>query len=185
MKTRKIKESIKNEVIDFIKTFLISAVCVFVCVNFVIRPVRVKGSSMYPTLKDGEYAFSNIIGTKISEFKRFDIVVIYLQDRNEYLVKRIIGLPNETISYVNDQLYVNGEYVEEPFLNTEYKESYDGLFTEDITEITLGDDEYYCLGDNRPNSRDSRYYGAFSKSQFTSKGIFVLYPFESIHLYTW
>ncbi len=185
MAKRKIKESVKNEAIDLIKTFLISAVCVFVCVNFIVRPVRVKGSSMYPTLKDGDYAFSNIIGTKISEFKRFDIVVIYVPEKKEYLVKRIIGLPNETVSYEDDKLYINGEYVEEPFLDTEYRNEYDGTFTEGVTEITLGDDEYYCLGDNRPNSRDSRYYGTFSKSQFTSKGLLILWPFSSMQLQTW
>ncbi len=182
---RRLRPAVKNDVKDFIKTFLITAVCVFVFVHFVASPVRVKGSSMYPTLKDGEYGFSNILGTKVSEFKRFDIVVIYIEEKSEYIVKRIIGLPGETISYDNDQLYINGEAVDEPFLDTEYKNSYEGTFTEGVEEITLGEDEYYCLGDNRVNSRDSRYYGTFSSKQFTSKGILILWPLSSFNLLTW
>ena len=182
---RRIKASIKREIKDFVKTFLITAVCVFVCANFIVRPVKVKGSSMYPTLQDSEYGFSNIIGTKISKLNRFDIVVIYIPEKKEYIVKRVIGLPNEKVSYVDDQLYINDQPVEEPFLNTEYKNSYDGTFTDGVLETTLGDDEYYCLGDNRPNSKDSRYYGPFSANNISSKGILILWPLQSINLLTW
>lgn len=182
---RRIKASIKREIKDFVKTFLVIAVCVFVCANFIVRPVKVKGSSMYPTLQDSEYGFSNIIGTKISKLKRFDIVVIYIPEKKEYIVKRVIGLPNEKVSYVDDQLYINDQPVEEPFLNTEYKNSYDGTFTDGVLETTLRDDEYYCLGDNRPNSKDSRYYGPFSVKNISSKGILILLPLQSINLLTW
>ena len=115
-----------------------------------------------------------------------ELVPQELEDREkEYIVKRVIGLPNEKVSYVDDQLYINDQPVEEPFLNTEYKNSYNGTFTDGVLETTLGDDEYYCLGDNRPNSKDSRYYGPFSVKNISSKGILILWPLQSINLLTW
>lgn len=179
------KNNIKKEVLGFIKEIIISAVIIFVLVNFVVRSVQVEGSSMYPTLVDNEIGVTNVIGRKFGQIKRFDIVVIYIQDKNEYIVKRVIGLPNETISYRNGQLYVNDQKVEESFLDTEYVKNYQGQFMNDISPIQLGDGQYYCLGDNRPVSRDSRYYGPFNESQIISKGVLVLFPFERFGLKTW
>lgn len=172
-------------VFEYIWTIISALVIGVVCAHFIVRPVQVKGSSMYPTLKDGEYGITNILGTYISGYSRFDVVAIYIPEHDEYIVKRIIGLPGETISYHDDQLYINGEAIEEPFLNNDYEEEYEGKFTTDIEEITLGEDEYYCLGDNRPNSRDSRYYGAFKKDQLTSKGVLIIWPISEWDIVTW
>ena len=165
---------------------VLAAVVISHCV---VKPVQVKGSSMYPTLKDGDYAVSNVIGTTTGNINRFNIVIAYLPEKNEYIVKRVIGLPGETVEYTGDQLYINGKAMNEPFLNEEYKKSYKEdtgtNFTSDIAPITLGDDEYYCLGDNRPRSSDSRVYGAFKKSQIKSKGVCVLYPWSEAGVETW
>ena len=90
-------------------------------------------------------------------------------------MKRVIGLPNEKISFVDNKLYVNDEYVEEPFL-TEDTETRD-------FEVVLGDDEYFCMGDNRSVSRDSRYYGAFSSKDILSTKLFVIYPFNDFGMH--
>lgn len=157
--------------------------------HFVIKPVQVKGSSMYPTLKDGDYAVSNVIGTTTGNINRFNIVIVYLPEKNEYIVKRVVGLPGETVEYAGDQLYINGKKTDEPFLNEDYKATYKDEnktnFTSDVASITLGDDEYYCLGDNRPRSSDSRVYGAFHKAQIKSKGVCVLYPLTEAGIETW
>lgn len=78
-------------------------------------PIVVNGSSMYPTLQDKSYGFSNIFSRRVSGIERFDIVVVYLESRDENLVKRVIGLPNETITFTNDTLYVNGTPIDQPF----------------------------------------------------------------------
>lgn len=171
-----------DEIIDSIVTVIITIVVSLVLVNFFFMPIVVNGSSMFPTLQDNSYGFSNIFSRRVSGIERFDIVVVYLEERDENLVKRVIGLPNETITFTNDTLYVDGTPIDQFFLDEEFvKEyqdsSYSGLFTNDFT-ITLGEDEYFCMGDNRPRSADSRLYGAFNQSQIVSKDIFIIFPFN-------
>ena len=169
--------NLMKELFDFIKTIIIYFVCIYLITNYLFRPIKVKGTSMYPTLNDGDYGVSNVILKNLAGINRFDIVIIKLKDSNEYLIKRVIGLPNDVISYKDNNLYVNGNIVSEEFLNTEYVKNYiSENFTEDIQEIVINDNEYFCMGDNRPHSRDSRYYGSFSKEQIISKGMFVVFP---------
>ena len=155
-----------NFIIELIKFVITVVVICFIILKFLMMPVVIDGSSMESTLHDKDFGYSFII-TKNLGIKRFDIVVIDITEK--LLVKRVVGFPGETVTYKDNKLYINDEYVEEPFLNN--------AFTNDFTVI-LGDDEYYCLGDNRSNSRDSRHYGPFSKEQFTSTHIMVIYPFK-------
>ena len=174
-----------REVLSFLKDLAISMAIILLLCNFVIRPVRVYGDSMYPTLLDGGIGFSNVLGMKPGEIRRFDIVIIYVPEKNEYLVKRVIGLPGETVSYSNGQLYINGEAMDEDFLDQKYVEECGQYFMSDVAPITLESDEYYCLGDNRPASSDSRYYGPFKKENIRSKGILILWPFSDFGVHTW
>ncbi|MEG0176909.1 signal peptidase I [Anaerorhabdus sp.] len=171
----------KAELIDFLKTLLVSFIIIFVITRFVARPVKVNQNSMYPTVLDQSVGITNIFSVSVlHDINRFDIVVIKMED-GKNLFKRVIGLPGETLSYVDDVLYIDGEPVDEPFINQEYKSEEInklGLFTNDVKEITLANDEVYCLGDNRPFSKDSRDYGPFKESQITGKGIFIIYPFN-------
>lgn len=179
------KASAGGEVLSFVRDLIVCMAIVLVITNFVVRPVQVKGSSMYPTLNDSARGFSNVLGYRISGLKRFDIAIIYLPEKDEYLVKRVIGLPGETVSYSNGQLYINGDPVAEPFLNEKYEESYGSAFMEDVAPVKLGKDEYYCLGDNRPHSSDSRYYGPFKKENIISKGIFIMWPLNQFGVESW
>lgn len=163
-------KTVKNLILELLQTLIISFIIVAVLTHFVILPVRVDGSSMYPTLQDGQMGISYIFKRNIG-IERFDIVIIESEMAQEKLVKRVIALPNEEIRYEDNRLYINGEYVEEEFL--------DGVYTSDWS-YTAGPDEYVCLGDNRSVSRDSRYYGAFKDEEIVSTGIFVYYPFDSI-----
>ncbi|MEG0077850.1 signal peptidase I [Anaerorhabdus sp.] len=171
----------KEEIIDFLKTLLVSFLVIFLFTKFIAKPVRVNQNSMYPTVLDQSVGITNIFSVEVlHDINRFDIVVVQTDD-GKNLIKRVVGLPNDTISFKNDVLYVNGLPMEQPFLDEAYvneeKAKY-GLFTNDIEEITLGPDEIYCLGDNRPYSKDSREYGPFRESQVIGKGIFLLYPFN-------
>ncbi|NCB34171.1 MAG: signal peptidase I [Erysipelotrichia bacterium] len=188
-KNQKEKVSFKKDLLDFTVTLLISMAVVFLLVNYVVRPIRVVGNSMYPTLESDALGFSNVIGRNTDGISRFDIVVIKVTEdsRTKYLVKRVIGMPGDTVSYNSGVLYINGEAMDESFLNSNYVITYGGkaLFTGDIAKITLGEDEYYCLGDNRPFSRDSRYYGPFKSSSIISKGALILLPFSDFGLKSW
>ncbi len=75
--------------------------------------------------------------------------------------------------------------MDEPFLNADYTSQWGDEFMSDVEPITLGEDEYYCLGDNRPNSRDSRYYGPFTNSQIIAKGALILWPFSDFGVKSW
>ena len=153
---------------DIIETIIAVILICFILVKFVMIPCQVEGKSMIPTLAEGDHCYSFIITRNIG-IHRFDICVVNVDDEDKLLVKRIIGLPNETIEFYDNKLYVNGEYVSENFLHD--------TNTKDF-EITLGDDEYFCMGDNRDISKDSRFYGPFKESDIVSTNIFVLYPFD-------
>ena len=162
---KKILEFIK----DILQILISSILIVFICFKFIFISAEVNGTSMYPTLQNGDRGFSFVI-TKNIEIKRFDICVIESDKTSDLLVKRVIGLPNETIEYKNNKLYINGEYIKEEFLEND-------VYTNDFS-YTLGEDEYFCMGDNREVSRDSRYYGSFTKKEIKSTGFFAFYPFD-------
>ncbi len=124
---------------------------------------------MVPTLHNKDRGFSFIITRNIG-IKRFDVCVIDSEKTNKLIVKRVIGMPGDTVVYKDNKLYINDQYYEENYLAED-------AYTEDL-EITLGEDEYFCLGDNRNVSRDSRYYGTFSYSEIKSTNLFVYYPFN-------
>ncbi len=175
-----------DDIKDMIVTVVTTMIVCLIITRFFFMPVRVKGTSMYPTLYNGSIGFSSIISRRVSGIERFDIVIIYVEEKDENLVKRVIGMPGETISYNKGTLYIDGDPIEEYFLDDEYVKqqvelSYHDYFTDDFT-YTLADDEYYCLGDNRLVSSDSRFYGPFNSKDIISKDIFIIYPFEKFGL---
>jgi signal peptidase I len=89
------------------------------------------------------------------------------------------------VSCVDGDLYINGEIIEEPYLDTEYAKNNAQPFTKDFGPVTLGEDEYFCMGDNRPHSTDSRYYGPFKRDKIISKGIMILYPLNQFGPRNW
>lgn len=175
------KTNFKKEIFSFVIIFCVSYLLFTLVTKFVFKPIQVDGSSMHPTLVDLDRGFSNILA-KDWEISQADIVVVEgKNDLEELWVKRVIGLPNDTVSCENDVVYVNGEAIDESYLNLEYVEEIRGqfgIFTEDFDEITLGEDEYFLMGDNRMYSKDSRMVGTFSSDEIISKGIFIYYPFN-------
>ncbi len=154
----------------FVKSILPYVIIVLVVVlirSFIITPGIVSGSSMYSTLKDKEVVLVNKIALN-SGIDRFDIVVLNY-DKGE-IIKRVIGLPNEKVRYMNNKLYINDEEVETPF---QFEK------TDDFTIVT-GKDEYVVLGDNRDVSKDSRILGAFNIKDIVGKVSFRLFPLKRI-----
>ena len=112
------KDTLQWQIFDFIRTFVISLIAVFLITQFIIKPIRVDGNSMYPTLNNNELGIASVFKTYNQDIKRFDIVIIKLESK-EYLIKRVIGMPNEVIEYKDNILYINNEAVSEEFLNEE------------------------------------------------------------------
>ena len=187
-------DSILNELIDLLKSALISILVVIFLTNFVFKPIEVYGPSSLPTIREGQIGLSSIIALRMRPIRRFEFVIFPHTDQSHqtngdtqgktiFLVKRVIGLPNETIEFRNDRLFVNGEFVDEPFLNNPLANEYRQrglLFTQNFGPITLGDDELFVVGDNRRGSSDSRgELGPVKVSEIESVGLFILFPFEN------
>lgn len=170
-------------ILDFARLILITVVAAMVILVFVARKEEVRGTSMYPTLVEGESVIINMAANYVGEIKRFDVVVAREYRSDDLWVKRVIGLPGETISYREDVLYVDGKAMEEPFLDKKYveqvKKSANKLyFTQDYISKKLGKNEYLLVGDNRNESLDSRNdaVGPFQREQIIARGVFVYQP---------
>lgn len=190
------ERTLLEDILGFIKVFVVSAIVILLFVNFVAHPVRVDGRSMYPTLKDGEFGFTNVGGVLLNGVKRGDIVVVTMEEKGQktHWVKRVIGMPGDTISCVNDIVFINGKVLDETqYIDPDYRQSCvdqfgyfnkvpnaDNSDIQDFEEVKLGDDEYYVMGDNRPYSKDSRYVGPVKKSQLFAKKMLVLLPISDI-----
>ena len=165
----------KEKVIDFIKEISVYVIIILIIILlkiYVISPIRVNGTSMDPTLENGDIMILNKIGYRITKIKRFDIVVIKYKD--ELLIKRVIGLPGEKIKYVNNTLYVNGKKLDE-----EFDKTYTYNFSlKEIGSTTVPDDSYFVLGDNREVSKDSRSIGFIDREDIVGKSSLTLFPFN-------
>lgn len=161
MDKSKIKQYIKEYLPFTLFVILIIGIRVFIC-----TPINVSGNSMSSTLKDGDIMLLNKLSLK-DGIDRFDIVVV--KTETNYIIKRVIGLPGETISYKDGVLYINGKV---------YEDKYNLTGTNDIDPVKILDNEYYVMGDNRNISKDSRTIGAIKKDRIIGKTNFVIYPFN-------
>lgn len=146
--------------------YIILIIIVLIIKLFVVSPIRVNGASMNNTLYDKDIMILDEISYRFNDIKRFDIVVVNTKD--EYLIKRVIGLPGETIKYEDNTLYINGKKVEEKF---DHKETND-------FEAVVPEDKYFVLGDNRTNSTDSRIIGPITKNEIKGKTSLIIFPFS-------
>lgn len=174
-----------NEIKELLITFVVCFVAVWTLTTFIIKPVQVDGDSMYPTLIDQEVGAVNMLLVNLGGVSRYDVVVVHNESQNENWVKRVIGLPGDTIYAKDDVVYVNGEAIEEPYLDTDYVKNYrqrGSYFTEDFNEVTLGEDEYFLMGDNRIVSMDSRRVGPFKEKDIIGKDVYVIFPLNEMKL---
>lgn len=151
----------KEKIKDFLP-YLIILVVVVLFRTFIATPIKVDGMSMYPTLEGNEIMILN----KLGKIQRYNIVVV--KEEKEDLIKRVIGLPNETIEIVEGNIYINGKKIEENYGKGE---------TSDYPKTKLKSDEYFVLGDNRENSKDSRSIGPVKKKQINGNTSFIIFPF--------
>lgn len=182
------EKSKKNELLDLIKSIAIAFIFALVIRTFIFSPTLVHGASMMPTYEDGDRVIVNKISKQFSSIERFDVIVFEAPIGNDY-IKRVIGLPGDHIAYMDDILYINGEAIEEPYLD-EYKEQLpdNGLLTFNFTLESLMDYQkipegyLFVLGDNRTKSADSRdpRVGLIPMEKVLGKANIRFYPFDNV-----
>lgn len=184
MKERDKKE--ENELWEWGKALFIAVVVVSIIRFFLFAPVVVEGDSMMPTLEDGDRMLVNKIGYIIGEPQRYDIVVFHATEDIDY-IKRVIGVPGDHIAYENDELFVNGNVQEEPYLAAVKEQQLgNSLLTnnftlEELTEQNVIPEGYvFVLGDNRENSTDSRIIGLVPIDEITGSTSFVFWPLDEM-----
>jgi len=169
---------VKKEVFEWIKTIVISVVIAMVITAF-IRPTLVKGYSMYPTLDEYDYLIINKIPYMLHEPERGDIVVFKshlktMEGKEKDLIKRVIGIPGDAVQITDGKVFVNGQLLEESYIN--------GNFTSGELLLEVPSDTLFVMGDNRENSLDSRdeKVGTVSIDTVRGKVLVRLFPFTKI-----
>lgn len=157
-----------NKKVKDIIDYVIIVIVVILIRTFIITPALVDGSSMDNTLHDGQLVIINKYDYMFNDIDRFDIVVVNNREDGDKIIKRVIGLPNETIKYKDNILYINDKKVIEEY---SIGDTFD-------FEYKTGKDEYFVLGDNREVSKDSRYLGNFKSNDILGSVNFRLFPFS-------
>ena len=150
--------------------YIIIIIAIILIRAFIITPVRVDGNSMKNTFEDGDL----LLLFKLGNVDRFDVVLLDQEYDDEILIKRIIGLPGETVEIKNGKIYINEEEISDDYGYGE---------TSDYEKTTLSADEYFILGDNRLISKDSRYFGPVKEEEIMGKIILRFYPFNKINTF--
>lgn len=167
---------------DTVQTFLM-ALAVFLVIYFgVARPFQVSGDSMYPTYKDHEYIFTNIIGLKLGHLNKGDVIVFKAPlDNTKDFIKRVIALPGDTVELKDGIVYLNGERLNESNYLASSVRTYGGSFLSENEPKTIPGGYVFVMGDNRPYSSDSREWGLLKKSEIIGKAFFVYWPISEAH----
>ncbi len=176
------KKNNKNNILNAYKELIIIGTCIVSAIilamiisKYVIHHTTVDGGSMSYTLKDGDVLIIDKITYRFSKPRRFDIVVFPISE-DEYYIKRIIGMPNETVQIIDGKVYINEQLLDDPY-------GYEDMtyFGEANSPITIGDGQYFVLGDNRNKSVDSREasIGLIEEDAIIGRAVFVLYPIRN------
>ena len=172
---RRREPGIIREILGWIFYIIVILVLTYVIITYVGQRTSVSGSSMETTLSDGDQLLVDKLSYRFQDPKRFDIIVFpYQYEENTYYIKRIIGLPGETVQVVDGYVYINGSRLESDIYGNELMD--DPMAASQ--PITLGEDEYFVLGDNRNNSSDSRdpSVGIIHGDQIIGKAFIRIWP---------
>lgn len=168
--------SIREFIIDFVKLIIVIVVILFLMI-YVVSITQVVGNSMHSTLENGEVLILNKFKYRFMDIERGDIISLQYAD-TKYLIKRVIGLPGDSVSIRDNTLYINGELYVESYLD-------EGLVYDDFELSSLGydkipEDMYLVLGDNREDSLDSREIGLIRRDDIIGKVSFRIWPLNKL-----
>ncbi|HUL32363.1 MAG TPA: signal peptidase I [Candidatus Eisenbacteria bacterium] len=164
---------LRHEIRVWTRDLLIAIGLALVIIVFLYQPVKVEGTSMSPLLSDQERIFINKFVYRFEAINRGDVVVFwYPLDRSKSFIKRVIGLPGETVEIRHGVLYVNGKLVPEPYVPPQY---------EDVTDfgpVKVPKGSYFVMGDHRISSNDSRVFGPVAGQYIYGRAVFAYWPVD-------
>ena len=175
------KKTVMKEILSWVLTLGTAVVLALLIRTFLFEPIRVDGESMCDTLQNNEIMFVTKPEYLLGQPQRGDVVICKYPGRTENFVKRLMAVPGDTIEVKDNVVYINGEALEEPYLTASRNQN---GFSMEL--MTLGEDDFFVMGDNRDNSHDSRnYYGwnqpaTLHRSQIIGHVRFVVFPFDKI-----
>lgn len=166
---------------ETVKYALIAAVIILPIRTFIAQPFVVSGNSMYPTFHNGEYLIVNELAKYQGDYHRGDVVILrYPNDPSKYFIKRVIGLPGETVTIQSGVVSISSDTQQTPVVLTE---PYVQNKKMDSSSRTLDKDEFFVMGDNRAQSSDSRIWGPVPRRMMDGKAYLRLYPFTAVALH--
>ena len=173
--------SIGKFILSFLETVVVALVISVVLYLFIMTPHEVVGNSMHPTYKNGEMLMANKVLYKFKEPTRGDVIIFKYSDTQDF-IKRIIGLPGETVMLKDGKLYINGNLLDESnYLSSSIYTNGGDCLKEGET-ITIPEGRYFVCGDNRPHSSDSRMFGPIDSKDIKGKAWIVYFPFNQFRL---
>jgi signal peptidase I len=175
--------SIGTFIYSFIETVVIALVIAVVLYLFIMTPHEVLGNSMHPTYKNGEYLMANKLTYKFGEPRRGDVIIFKYSDTQDF-IKRIIGIPGDTVMIKDGKVYINGNLLNEDSYLKDTVYTSGGEYLAEGETLTLEENEYFVLGDNRPHSSDSRTFGPISKDRIKGKAWIVYLPLSEFRIVT-
>jgi signal peptidase I len=161
------EQGLLSVLVDILETLILSVVLFFL-INAVSARIKIDGSSMEPTLQNNEFVLVSKLNYKFGKPERGDVIVFdFPQNITEEYIKRVIGLPGEVVTIENGKIYVNGQILNEPYIETAPR--YEG-------EWTVMEDSLFVLGDNRNNSSDSHNWGFVPLENVVGEALLIYWP---------
>jgi signal peptidase I len=165
--------SLRNEIRVWTRDLLIAIGLALVIIVFLYQPVKVEGTSMAPLLSDQERIFINKFVYRFEPIQRGDVVVFwYPLDHSKSFIKRVVGLPGETVEIRQGVLYVDGKIVHEPYVPPQYED------LSDFGPVRVQPDNYFVMGDHRISSNDSRVFGPVASRFIYGRAVFAYWPVD-------
>lgn len=181
-----IGSKIKSSIVELIQFIAIVASILMIIRVFVAEPHKVSGNSMVPNFHDKDYIITNKLATRFSIPVRGAVIILKnpRNPENEVFIKRVIGLPGETVKISGGKVYINGKVLrEESYLTPDVQTTGEGFLREG-DEVTVPQDNYFVLGDNRKNSSDSRDFGLLKKDLIIGQAFLRYWPLNKMELIT-
>lgn len=173
--------STKQSITELVRFALIALIIVIPIRIFIAQPFIVSGSSMVPTFEDGQYLIVDEISYRLNDPTRYDVIVFrYPNDTKKFFIKRIIGLPKETVDIHGTEVTITSK--EHP-TGLKLNQSFVQNQMNSETHFELKDGEYFVMGDNRSASSDSRYWGAVSRKLIIGRAFLRLFPLNHINIF--